>query len=591
VADPEPAQAAAVGALRKAHLQSATAMGEPVPSDQQLVDDDFTTDVPENLAVGKRDGLPVTMPLSGLNAGLTGPGAAAAVRAIATELLAGAHRHRVELLIPTRTAATVFGLTDAQVDRLADTVPGLTVTVDLGAALRYLETEVLHRARMMSDHDVHDVLALRAADPGEPLPAIVLIAQPEEHERFPRALEAVLDPAGGYGVGALLLGAWPIGTTCRVDASGHVVHAEGPDADNWEGAQLFHLTPGDTAELLQTIRTARGDEPTTPADPSAVVPATSPDRPSAVTSAAEPSAGAPQTQDPARTAAPLRPPPFGQDRDCPVRVRLFGPVRVETRQGLLSTGLRQVSRDLLALLALHPEGITREQGIDALWTDRDLKGGSTMFHTAVNSARKRLRTVTGLREPMFITHAGGRYRLDAHLIDVDLWHFLHSLNSAATADDDPGRISALRRITELYTGELAEDLSYEWAERERERIRRTATNALVRLAHILRDDEPDDALSVLEQAFEHDPFSEPLASEVMRLQAQMGNADGVRRTYRLLAYRLNELDIDPAPETERLQSDLLRQHNLAQRKAAAQGAHSRTAEERSQARVPQPRDN
>ncbi|WP_395110229.1 OmpA family protein [Actinomadura sp. SCN-SB] len=601
VTDPEPAQGAAVRVLRKAHVRSAAAMGEPVRSDQQLVEDDRATGMADGLVVGERDGRPVTVPLPGLNVGLTGPGAAAAARAIATELLARAHGDRIELLTPAPTAATVFGLTDDQVNRLGDTLGGLTVAADLAAAVEYLETEVLHRARMMSEHEVGDVAALRAADPDEPLPALVLIAHPDERQRL--TVEALQHRAEDYGLGAVLLGACPTGTTCHVDGGGHVLKADGPDAARWAGARLFHLTPQDTAELLQTIRAARGEDPATSADASAAVPGSAPSRPSGPAPTTEPPAEPPEppaksspgpsvasskAPDPDRMGAPLRPPRFGRDRGCPVRVRLFGPVRVDTDQGPVSTGLRQVSRDLLVLLALHPEGITREQGIDAIWPDRDLDGGSTMFHTAVNNARKRLRTATGLREPMFINHAGGRYRLDAHLIDVDLWHFLHAIEAAATADDDPGRISALRRIAEVYTGELAEDLTYEWAERERERIRRTATDALVRLAHLLRDDDPEDALRVLEQAFEHDPFSEPLACEVMQLQAAVGNADGVRRTYRLLAHRLNEIDIDPSPDTERLQSALLRQHNLAQRKAAAQAEHLAPPQGRSRPRSPRP---
>ena len=44
----------------------------------------------------------------------------------------------------------------------------------------------------------------------------------------------------------------------------------------------------------------------------------------------------------------------------------------------------------------------------------------------------------------------------------------------------------------------------------------------------------------------------------MRLQAELRRPDGVRRTYRLLARRLADLDVDPDPETKRLVADLLR---------------------------------
>jgi hypothetical protein len=44
----------------------------------------------------------------------------------------------------------------------------------------------------------------------------------------------------------------------------------------------------------------------------------------------------------------------------------------------------------------------------------------------------------------------------------------------------------------------------------------------------------------------------------MRLQADLERPDAVWRTYRLLARRLADLDVEPEPETELLVADLLR---------------------------------
>ena len=55
-----------------------------------------------------------------------------------------------------------------------------------------------------------------------------------------------------------------------------------------------------------------------------------------------------------------------------------------------------------------------------------------------------------------------------------------------------------------------------------------------------------------------DPVAEELYRRLMRLQGQLGRPDAVRRTYRLLARRLAELDVDPDPETEQLVAELLR---------------------------------
>jgi DNA-binding SARP family transcriptional activator len=62
----------------------------------------------------------------------------------------------------------------------------------------------------------------------------------------------------------------------------------------------------------------------------------------------------------------------------------------------------------------------------------------------------------------------------------------------------------------------------------------------------------------LEQAISVDPVAEELYRRLMRLEASLGRPDAVRRTYRLLARRLAELDVDPDPETEQLVTNLLR---------------------------------
>lgn len=551
VAEPEPAPSPASRALRKAHLDTYTAAGRPLPTDHDLLAADLQAPPPTHLTAGIRGEQPVSVALAGLNIGFDGPGAAGAARAIAVDLLTAAHHSRVEVLLPHRDATALLDITDDDLTRLADAVPGLILVPDLDAALRHLETEVLHRARMMSDHNATDIAALRLADPGEPLPTIVLITHPHDTQPLTSSLTAALQLAERYGIGGILLGPWPAGTTCHIDEDGHVLAADGPDADTWKDAELFHLPATDTADLLHLTATARGAHE--PADEPA-------DEPTKVTTGQPPAPQDTDDTDPGRAAGSLHAPDLQHDQSRPVLLRLFGPVRIETTDGQLTTGLRRISRDLLAYLALHPDGITRDQGIEAIAPERDLESGTTMFHTAINNTRTALRKATGLREPMFITHAAGRYRLDPHLIDTDLWQLLRALDTARHAETDTDRAAALQQLAGLYTGELADDITHEWAETERERIRRTATDALTHLARLLHDEHPDDALAALEQAFAHDPTSEPLAQHLMRLQTQLGQPDAARRTHQLLTHHLGNLDIDPSEETDRLLTELLRRH-------------------------------
>ncbi|WP_395108096.1 BTAD domain-containing putative transcriptional regulator [Actinomadura sp. SCN-SB] len=560
-AQPEPPPPPAVATARKAHLDTYADRGEPIPSDADLVAADLTTPTPTHITIGVRNDQNLTLPLAGLSLGLDGPGAPDVARAIATELLARSHRYRVELVIPQPDAHTLFADTD--VDQLADAAPGLVITPSLKAAIVHLEAEFVHRARLMQTTDDPDVPSLRTTEPGEPLPAIVIIASVPQQTA--PALQAILQLGRPYCVGGLLLGEWPAGTTLRIAPDATITRADGPDADTLAGTRLFHLGTAEAAQMLATIRTAHGAP-----DPPAPAQAGAAERPDTGTTDRQ---GAPAPHAPdndaanndaadndAAVKAPPHPPrPADQSQQRPVQLHLLGPIRLEAAQAPITTGLRRSARDLLVYLALHPDGITREQGIDALWPNRDLEAGTPLFHTSINNIRKNLRNLTGLREPMFVIHAGGRYRLDPHLIEVDLWTLLHALDQAHHATTDTDRLHALQQVPELYTAELTNDLTYEWAETHRENLRRTATDALVHLARLTQQEHPDQAVAVLEQALHHDPYSEPLYRSLMRLQARLGHPDAVRRTHQLLTNRLAEIDLDPDEQTHQLLTTLLHQ--------------------------------
>ncbi len=547
----EPATPTAVAAVRKAHLDACTAHGTPPPTDADLLANDATEPAPTHITAGTRGKDAINLKLSGLSLGLTGPGATAVARAWLTEILAKSSRNRTELLIPQPDATTLLTGTGIDITELA--IPGLVITASLQAAITHLEAEFVCRARLMATHDQPDIHALRATEPGEPLPVIiVLTAAPASSD----ALEAILALSAPYDIGALILGTWTAGTTLHLTADGTVTHATGPAADTWTDCGLFHLGLAETAEMLQVIRTASGAPERPPAEPPTSTP--TPRTPSK-TQTPPPVRAAGSAAD-ATTNPPDPGPPAGaEDHDAtrPVRLSILGPIHLTTTNGPLTTGLRRITRELLAYLALHPDGITREQGVDALMPNRDLETGTTMFHTAIGNARKTLRHATGLRSAMFITHTDGRYRLDPHLIQVDLWNLHTALDHAHHAETDTTRINALRRIPDLYTAELTEDLTHEWAETERENLRRHATDALSQLAHLTKQTHPDHAITALQTAITHDPYAEPLYQDLMRLHAQTSRPDAIQRTYDQLKNHLADLDTEPDEQTHQLLLTLL----------------------------------
>jgi DNA-binding SARP family transcriptional activator len=110
---------------------------------------------------------------------------------------------------------------------------------------------------------------------------------------------------------------------------------------------------------------------------------------------------------------------------------VLGPLRIEAAGEEIVTGLRSTARELLAYLALRPDGATGETFVEALWPDRPPDPDNTRVQSALKSIRSRLRAATGARNAMFVTHIAGRYRLDTNLVTTYVAEFQSLIARAA----------------------------------------------------------------------------------------------------------------------------------------------------------------
>ncbi|MBO2465982.1 BTAD domain-containing putative transcriptional regulator [Actinomadura violacea] len=524
----EPPIPDSVRKARQAHMSTYADRDVRLPSDPELVREDLEAAEPNHLVIGVRDGHAVAVPLAGLSLGLSGDGAHAAARAITTELLAKAHRYRAEIVIPRADAQALFPGED--ITDLAAALDACTITPSLPEATSHLEAELLHRGRLLAMTDLPDVPSLRAADPAEPLPTVMLIASVPEQDAG--AVHVLSTLGHRHNIGVLVLGAWPSGTSVELSGDATVTNAHGPDAGRFTGSRLFQLTTDDAAGMLQTIRTATGTEPGVLTPP----PNTNPE----------------PDPEPHVVPAVVPPPrPSGETGGPPARLDVLGHVCLRTPDGPINTGLRRSARSLLAYLSLHPDGVARDTATAELWPDLNPKSAVTRFNSAVTNIRSVLRATTG-GQTMYIIHSDGRYRVDPGAVGVDLWALTSAVADARQATDDAARIKALTLAVDLYTGEFASGISGAWVEAHREHLRRAIGNACTDLAQLLQENDPQQALAALEQAITHDPYAEPLYQHIMRLQARLNRPDAVQRTYRFLAVRLEEIDAEPSDESRKL---------------------------------------
>jgi len=497
-----------------------------------------------HIPVGTRDGQEITADIAALGGlGLTGPGAPAAARAILAGLLARPPRGQdgtpAEIIIPAADAARLLPGPPGQ--RAHPPIRGVSVPPVLDAALDEAEAMIVRRARIADGEDGPQPIAVVLASAPGPAAA--------------QRLAGITEAGRGLGVAVILLGGWPHGTTCHITAGGLISGVTPPQA-GLAGTEAYHIAAADLAAIIAQLEQARqtpGDDgPVAPGPPETA-------QPRLLSATAAPGSG--QVMAPRRP--PQHPPPAGTPRQgtgpgpagTPVQISVLGPLQITAAGHETGTGLRK-ARELLAFLAVHPDGASGEAISEALWPEADPGRAAGQRNLALRKAREMLRTASALPAPLWILNASGRYRLDPALIGTDLEAFSEALEAARNASGD-ARLVACRRAVALYRGELAEGTGYEWAEPYAETARRRALDAWTTIAEILQPRDPDQALSALETALAHDPYNEYLYVRIMRLQAAAGHPEAVRRTLALLESRLTELGITPGAPTRQAAAALL----------------------------------
>lgn len=244
-----------------------------------------------------------------------------------------------------------------------------------------------------------------------------------------------------------------------------------------------------------------------------------------------------------------------------VLVRLLGGIVIEGPGGRIDCTTGRDLPDLLGLLAVHRDGLTREKAHELLWPDVDLSDYDR-FHSRKKEIRRRLRRALGdpVRETVLIRQVSHRYSLNTDLIGVDYWQLTEALAAAAAADGLRERLTVLRRVADLYTGPFLPGGTRQWSVPIAEDLRKNVVRALTTL--IEHEHETTRLIALLERALELDPCNEPLRRRQMRLHADLGRVDEAHRSYQALVAALEDLGgLRPSPLTTALY------HRLAGRPA------------------------
>ncbi len=226
-------------------------------------------------------------------------------------------------------------------------------------------------------------------------------------------------------------------------------------------------------------------------------------------------------------------------------ISVLGPLRI----GISGAGrpkLRASAGELIAYLALHPEGASRDQLLDALWPDDNPRRSEQRLWQATSQARKLVGD--GL------SRNRDHYQLVRTSVRLDLDEFEELLAQAQRTSDESAARDLFERAAALIHGEPLAGSDYRWADGHIRRIRAAILELLERVGRTrLAAGEMRGALQAAEQGLAIDALNESLWRLALQTEAALGHRESVVDRYQALTRILDErLGLEPNRDTRAL---------------------------------------
>jgi DNA-binding SARP family transcriptional activator len=238
----------------------------------------------------------------------------------------------------------------------------------------------------------------------------------------------------------------------------------------------------------------------------------------------------------------------GQSDPRTISIAVLGPLAID---GLAHKIKRAATYELLAYLAFHPQGASRDELTEAIWPEQDPARTRPRLWQSVTEAKRALGKAW--------LHHGERYQLDRAKVRVDLDDLDRLLTASGDDTTDP---AALETALALWRGEPLEGSDYLWSEGEIRNLHATLVDLLERVGRSrLGRGDARGALQLAEQAITLDGLHEPSWRLALQAEYSLGLRESIARRYDELARSLDEqLGLEPARETRLIYRQLLGQN-------------------------------
>jgi DNA-binding SARP family transcriptional activator len=212
---------------------------------------------------------------------------------------------------------------------------------------------------------------------------------------------------------------------------------------------------------------------------------------------------------------------------------------------------------VLAYLASSP-GLEagREELMEAVWPTEGERTIDRNFHPTLSHLRRALEAGRKDEAPPLLFRKG-IYRLNPDIVweidALELDRLVEEGKAKLDRGDAPAAAQSWESAWRLYRGPFLQGYYEAWVADRRERYQRLYLELLRELGDLyLKLEKPEQAMDAYRSVLLEDPLQERVHLAVMRLYANQGRRDLVRRQYdRLCTLLLEELGVEPMPQTTR----------------------------------------
>ncbi len=216
------------------------------------------------------------------------------------------------------------------------------------------------------------------------------------------------------------------------------------------------------------------------------------------------------------------------------------------------------SKELFAFLFLQLHmPVPRDNILDSLWSDTDVKKARVQLHTTVSYLRT---TLSSYGYTDVIEYANGCYILKLNDFQCDAFDLEDILNTKA----ETGRLN-IERAEELiqnYHGEFMATMDYAWTTSKANLMNKQFSQLLDELIlYYSKNQNLKNRERSLLFALEFNPYSDKIVQQLIQHYTEIGNrAEAIKIYHSFNSLLLTELNVSPSQETTELFQNVLHAH-------------------------------